>query len=252
MGETMSENREERREQAKSAGAKGGSIRAAKKKAAETGEPVMLEEHSVVVHPDGRVLNTAPEEETEQASNIDFDNDPDFAEVEEITSERDLPTSLLGWANHFKEHNGLSDDDAMTMAQSRMGIAKPAAAGNTRPDMGTPVSPHEPTGPDEAMVDAYKERLANYVPPVLDATIIIREQGGATYEATFPLRFLDYLKRRAHWETARRRREMNPADCLQFLLRQAKAIDQDAALIMNPHAATGPAETFNATAGDWS
>lgn len=154
------------------------------------------------------------------------------------------PTTLLGWAN-FYSHRGLTDEEAMVMARSKVGAEPPPAPPTTaQPSDG------ETLTADKAMVDAYHERMKTYVEPKLDVLISVENPEGDDWTHLMPLRFIDYLVRSAQWETIKRRRDVNPADRLQMILREFRRDDQEVKLLMSP-GATGPAGAFNPAKGAW-
>ncbi len=159
-----------------------------------------------------------------------------------------LPNTLLGRANWYVKHHGLSETDALTMAQVQLGAVA------THPTIpGAPLTPGdgEELGPDLTMVAAYKKRMEDYVPPKLEVEIRIENPDGDDWVFDMPVRFLDYLLRSAKWESIKRRRDINPANRLQQILREYRRDDQEVRLLMAPGAASGPAGTFNPAAGRW-
>lgn len=159
-----------------------------------------------------------------------------------------LPGTVLGRANFYVANNGLSEADALSLAQVQLGAGGPPA-----PLPGAPATPGsgEHLGPDPQLVAAYQQRMANYVEPKLDVQITIENPDGDDWVYPMPVRFLDYLLRSAQYETVKRRREVSPADRLQMILREFRRDDQEVRLLMAPGAATGPAGTFNPAAGRW-
>lgn len=262
---------------------KGAALRAAKKQAADTDQVVDLPQYGARIYPDG-TREEIPVEGTfehEPNTNRTYEHEPEPHHDEVLgkahppdaidetgdyidpVAARAAPTTLLGWANHYAAM-GLDDEEAFVLANKKMGI--PAAPepkivlGGDAVPMPTPGAPGgartasspEELGPDPEMVKEYERRMADYVEPVLHGIVTIEIEGRGRWQAECPVRFLDYLLRKAQWESAKRRREMNPADCCQWLIRQAKQLDQEAALLMNPSAATGPQASFNASAGGWN
>lgn len=251
-------------EQAKKNGAKGAAFREAKKRAADTGTPVYLEEWDVTIDGDGNkwegsnpdrvdaAVAAAPEAIKRPAEEVEAIQ----AQADEVVDNTgdyvvDLPTTVLGRANYYMNENGLSEDDALILAQTQLGgTPGPGVTMLTPGDAGALQGP-EPTGPDPALVAAYQERMQDYVPPKLDGRVIVVTADGDEWAATAPMRFLDYLIMSARWEEIKRNRPVNPADKLQMMLREAKRDDQDASIILNPATATGPASAFNPDGGKW-
>lgn len=272
-------------------GKKGAAFRMAKKQAADSGVPVYLKEYDTTITPEGnkidgsvRVISADGAVEREADTPADAPNfkkadaealaeagliddeprDPVEAAVaaapenikrspEEVEAMKAAaaaaapPLTVLARATWYVEHNGLSEDDALSLAQSTLGKTPAAVA-----PLANPGSPNEPTGPDAEMVAAYNRRMENYEPPKIDGRIMIVTAEGEEFDAVCPQRFLNYLVMSARWEETKRRREVNPADRLQMMLREYKRDDQDASVILNPGSATGPAGTFNPDGGTWS
>lgn len=160
-----------------------------------------------------------------------------------------LPDTVLARANYYVEYNGLSEDDAVTLASSQIG--RPGAMPRGPDQPGAP-GEGETLGPDKNMIAAYKDRMKTYVKPKLDVMISVENPDGDDWTYMMPLRFLDYLLRSSQWETIKRRREVNPADRLQMILREFRRDDQEVKLLMTPGSATGPAGTFNPAQGGWA
>ncbi len=159
-----------------------------------------------------------------------------------------LPDTILARANYYVEYNGLSEADALNLARMQLGEDTPVHPS------GQPGAPGEgeTLGPDKNMIAAYQDRMKTYVEPKLDVKITVENPEGDDWTFMMPLRFLDYLLRSSQWETIKRRREVNPADRLQMILREFRRDDQEVKLLMSPGSATGPAGTYNPITGAWS
>lgn len=171
-------------------------------------------------------------------------------EVEEgpIKPSVPLPNTVLARAFYYVEYNGLSEADALSLAQIQLGKQGPGYRDATQP--ATP-GEGETLGPDKTMVEAYQKRMETYVAPRLECEIKVENPVGDDWVFPMPVRFLDYLLRSAEWETIKRRREVTPADRLQQILREYRRDDQEVRLLMAPGAASGPAGTFNPASGHW-
>jgi hypothetical protein len=95
-------------------------------------------------------------------------------------------------------------------------------------------------GPDPAMVAAYNERMAHYVPPLLEKE----------YPVVLPIRFAEWLERKTIWEGIRRNRELTPGKMIELLVREAWRMDEDRQMLQNTK--TGKAGIFNPKTGTWN
>lgn len=165
-----------------------------------------------------------------------------------VTDPPMIPNTILARANYYVENHGLSEADALSLAEVQLGAVA------THPTIsGAPATPGEgeTLGPDKTMVEAYQKRMETYVAPRLECEIKVENPDGDDWVFPMPVRFLDYLLRSAEWETIKRRREVTPADRLQQILREYRRDDQEVRLLMAPGAASGPAGTFNPASGRW-
>lgn len=243
---------------------KSGAFRTARKKARDSGVPVYVEEYDHTIMPDGTghagshdkpVVETVagPRATKEPVVTVGGPPAPAVQEHGDLGDETipplqpgdmgygDDPSSLLGWANHFVGL-GLDEDDAMVMAARKMpGTIPMPQMGGGATVQGTP-GDAETNRPDQHLIDVYNERMKGYVEPVLDRT----------YEVTLPVRFADYIDRRAAWESGVRRREVEPAEMIALICRHAKANDQDYSILMHPNAGTGNPVDFNPSTGTYT
>lgn len=127
---------------------------------------------------------------------------------------------------------GLSDEDALHMAQRKLGVAQ-QGVGERMADQDARAN-----GPDPAMVEAYNRRMAGYTPPRLDET----------YEVTIPMRFADWVKRFAAWESVKRGRKVEAEEAVAMMVREHWHFhSEDRAMLQG--AKTGPAGSFNPVSG---
>ncbi len=251
------------------AGRMGAAVREAKKEAAKYGNEVFLTEFGRLIKPDGEVVEMTADEYTEYCEapkDAEPENAIDAAEIEwpvakveyeeatapdsdftvtiepnDIVKVVDDPDSVLGWANHYKAM-GLSDDEAMTLANRKMGATQSAEDQRREKGIEQWVKDNEATGPDPAVVAAYKERMKNYVPPKLDEK----------FEVTLPTRFADWVKRVAQWESALRRQEVSTGRALEIIVREHwHSHGSDRAILMGQSGGTGPTSTFNPITGNF-
>jgi hypothetical protein len=212
------------------AGKRTAAIAAAKRQVASTGEPVQLDAYGIRVEIDGStVVIETPYEAPPQPGSFDGDEPegpPD-----------DAPPTMMDEMAKYKEM-GLSDAEAWTLLNAKYGgqDTTPAAPVGVEQKMVN----QEQQGPDPAMIAAYEERMKTYVAPVLDET----------FQVTMPVRFADKVRRKAISETIKRGREMDPADCIQYLIRQYFLTDYDT--LIAAAGATGPAAAFNPQTGGFT
>ncbi len=249
------------------AGRKGAAIREAKKKAAAESRAVYLEEYNLTVYPEGSVVEHAdvrdapfaPAEAAQEAETWPDHLQPP-ARAPEVTTPspapgtvipvdkhgvaenggmpaapEQRPTTLLGLANWYVAHNGLSEEDALSLAQKKLGQQGPQPPA----PQGTPADPNEPEGPDPRLIAEYEQRMQNYVPPVTEETFTV----------VLPVRFADYVRRSAAILSARRRRDISAEKAIEWMVRQYWQHDEDR-LIMSA-GSTGPRDTFDPKAGQW-
>lgn len=249
---------ETRSQLGKAGGKKSGEIRRAQAEAKRTGLPVDLPQYDQRILPDGSavVLSEQPMDESELETFEAAVGDADF-EVVEMTDEDmrpDAPTApdrgLLDIANELAAA-GLSQDEAILIAQQRLGMdVSPAIA--ERAHQMTPGS-GEQMGPDLDMVRRYEQRQRDYVAPKLRTTVSV-EVDGEVHSFQMKVRDADYIAKKAMQYTIGRRRDHNPvspAEALAILIGEHKRDDQEFALWSHPHAASGPADAFNAASGTY-
>ncbi|MDJ0950938.1 MAG: hypothetical protein QNJ94_18660 [Alphaproteobacteria bacterium] len=266
---------------------KGAALRAAKKAAAQFNQEIDVAEFGVRVHPDGstselipRRLPSAPPRDAEpdnltkalaavaDHNGDEADNEPvpmrqQLQQVEEKAARRAADVieagtrgmGVLELALQY-QRQGLPEADALLLAQTKLGASLPVSSkpyekvGSQLPTPATPGSSEE-LGPDPQMVAEYHRRMETYVPPKLTGKLTV-EVDGDIYTCEVPVRFLDYLQVVATWEgTKRRRRDWNPAQMLELILRRAKAADQEAAIRLHG-GGTGPKNLWNPEQGAWA
>lgn len=243
----------QKNEAAVAAGKKGGAIRKAKLEAAETGEPVDLPEYGQRVMPDGTVEDGVTGEDGDLQQFVPPPSPEESAvEVAGPSPAPSMSEEIAGLVAH-----GLTEDEAYLIVGKRRGIAgeETAPAPARTPASGDPAGrtagEGETLGPDPTLVKEYQKRMKDYVPPKTEETLAV---GGVT----LPVRFADYVKRLAQFETIRRRRHDKPIDEAEILAIIVRAHWNmnivDRTLLMSPHTlgSSGPAAAFNPSQGQFS
>jgi len=151
--------------------------------------------------------------------------------AETTTPAEEKPATLIDLITGYKAA-GLSDEDALHMAQRKLGVAPQGI------DERMAAQDAKANGPDPAMVEAYNRRMSGYTPPKLDET----------YEVTIPVRFADWVKRFAAWESVKRGRQVGVEEAVAMMVREHWHFhSEDRAMLQG--AKTGPAGKFNPVSG---
>lgn len=246
-------------------------IESAQRNAAAIQGAVFVPEYDLIVEADGTVKNfsaalpdksnpapvpsEAPDPDDEfDPDSLGLDDDDDRGEqgddgldddpdpVQNPVETGDNPADIVSMVAEYKAL-GLSDADALTLAQKRLAETSPAAPApeETPPALRQVERQAERDGPDPALVHAYKEKMKNYTPPVLEKT----------YTVVVPARFAIWIDQWAAWQAAQRRRPVSESDVIQMMIREHwKDKSQERALLQGT--ATGPASRFDPTTGNYS